>query len=76
MTPPKTRTGRVRLNLALKPDVYERLQRLLEGTECETSSEVVRRALGLYEIAMEIQEGGGHVDLVSGDGETRSLHIT
>lgn len=64
--PPK-----VRLNLALPPSVIERLDRLQTLTEAESATEVIRRALALYE-SYVLAGKAGHAVYVEDDKGRRA----
>lgn len=50
---PRQTTGkRIRLNLAVTKTVHDRMVRLMKLGECESLTEVVRRALETYEAAL------------------------
>ena len=52
----------VRLTLSLSPEMYEKLEQL--ANDAHTSkSEVMRRSLGIYDIAVEGKEEGYHLGL-------------
>lgn len=52
----------VRLTLSLSPEMYEKLEQL--ANDAHTSkSEVMRRSLGIYDIAVEGKDEGYHLGL-------------
>ena len=52
----------VRLTLKLSPEMYEKLEQL--ASDAHTSkSEVMRRSLGIYDIAVKGKEEGYHLGL-------------
>jgi len=52
MEKPTSANERIRLNLAITPAVHDRLQRLRELSESETITEVVRRAMSVYDFVL------------------------
>lgn len=52
MTRPKRTEGRRQLTLNLADQVHERLERLRIQTEADSTTEVVRRALIVYEVVL------------------------
>ncbi len=64
---------RVRLNLTVTPLVRERLDRLAEKSDAGTLTEVVRRALVMYEIILDNQKAGGYLILKDSSGVPRQL---
>ncbi len=68
MTVPRLkRDESVRINLEVSPLVRERIERLKEKTEAESLTEVIRRALAVYETLLSISEDGRTV-IVRGPG--------
>ena len=60
---------RVRLSLDITPRVREQLTHLEKKTEAGSITEVVRRALALYDLVMEHQDEGGKLIFKHTDGE-------
>jgi hypothetical protein len=50
-----------RFNLELGPATYERVQALVELTEASSLSEVLRRALEVYDQLVRAQRDGAHI---------------
>lgn len=69
---PRPRLDRVRLVLSFRPRVHDRLQRLLSISGAESVTEVIRRALAVYE-TMLVAVGGGSKIIVRTDGTEREL---
>lgn len=62
------------MTLELAAATNERLERLVVATEADSRTEVIRRALRVYELLQEVTAGGGQVVLRTGAGvETRLL---
>ena len=61
--------GRIRLNLALTPAVKERLADLQGRIEADTMTEVIRRALAVYERILELDEEGFALEITDRDGK-------
>lgn len=57
-----------RLNLQLTTQVRERLESLQEKTEADSLTEVIRRALAVYEFLLHEKAAGNRV-LIDRDGE-------
>lgn len=66
---------RVRLNLTVTPKVRDRLERLRKSSDSETLTEVVRRALTVYEETLSVRQAGGRVVFEHADGRTESVLI-
>ena len=71
----KTSTGRIRLSLAISEAVKDRLDRLQEETGSETTTEVVRDALSLYDELLEVQAKGGRLVIRPKRGEEYVLRL-
>lgn len=54
--PPK-----VRLNLTISPSTRERLDGLQARTDADTLTEVIRRALAVYDTLIQAEARGGHL---------------
>ena len=67
---------RIRLHMAVTARVKERLDALLQRTEAESITEVVRRALAVYENLVETTEAGGKVILEDKKGNQREVQLT
>ncbi len=71
---PRTkRPESVRLNLEISPQVRDRLERLRDDTEAESLTEVIRRALTVYETLINISGQSLEVIIRDKDGEERPL---
>ena len=66
---------RVRLSLDITPRVREQLSHLEKKTEAGSITEVVRRALALYDLVVEHQREGGKLIFKHTDGEEESLRV-
>lgn len=66
---------RVRLSLDVTPRVREQLDLLETRTEAGSITEVIRRALALYDLVIEHQAGGGKLIFRHADGEDESLKV-
>lgn len=63
------KTPKVRVNLDLPPGSKARLERLRDTTEADSMSEVVRRALALYEAVREATGSCERVEILGQDGK-------
>ncbi|MEM7457140.1 MAG: ribbon-helix-helix protein, CopG family [Planctomycetota bacterium] len=63
----------VRLNLTLTPEAKKRLEKIQRETEADTLTEVIRKAIRLYEIAIERSQNGSRLVLKSDDSEQELL---
>jgi len=71
-TPPETASEeRIRLNLVVNGHVKDRIERLQRLSEGASLTEIVRRALAVYEELLAIREEGGK--LVVEGKETREV---
>ena len=59
---------KVRLSLKLAPSTKARLDRLVELADVDTMTEAIRRALALYEMALENEREGGQTVLKTQEG--------
>jgi hypothetical protein len=66
---------RTRLSLDVSPKVREQLDRLEVRTEAGSITEVIRRALALYDLVTEHQSEGGKLVFRHPDGEEESLRV-
>ncbi len=66
---------RVRLNLAIAPEVKERLDALQARTHADSMAEVFRRALAVYDTLLSKHEQGWRVEVVGPDGERMLLEF-
>jgi hypothetical protein len=71
---PRTkRPESVRLNLEIAPAVRDRLERLRDETEAESLTEVIRRALAVYQVLVEESRGTKEIIIRSKDGSEQTL---
>ena len=62
-------TSNERVQFAIGPRSAQRLTRLMDDTEAETSAEVVRKALRLYDAWLQEHKNGHQIMLRKVDGE-------
>lgn len=65
---------RIRLNLVVNRQVKDRIDHLQELSDATSITEVVRRALAVYEELLTIREEGGQL-VIEGRGERELLRI-
>ena len=66
----------VRLNIVMLPSVKKVLERLKTDTQAESLSEVIRKAIALYELVTVKQASGWRFVFITEDEERRQeLHI-
>lgn len=71
---PRTkRPESVRLNLEVNPAVRDRLERLKDNTEAESLTEVIRRALAVYETLVNLSADHHEIVIRTGDGDDTPL---
>ncbi len=75
MAKPTTTNERIRLNLAITPTVHDRLQRLRDMSESESITEVIRRAMAVYDLVLTHASEGGEVILRNPDGREETVRI-
>lgn len=68
-------SGKIRLNFDVGPEIKDRLDRLVETTDAVSMSEVLRRALSLYELVSSVIVDGGSVTLRHKDGKTETVKL-
>lgn len=74
MAEPKS-ADRVRLSLDLSPRVKVQLKDLEVKTEAGSLTEVIRRALALYDLVVEHQAEGGKLIFQDADGNAEVLRV-
>jgi hypothetical protein len=74
-TEPVSIRGRARVNLDLDSKVKSRIENLRERSGATTLSEVVRRALVLYDVVLENYSKGGMLVFINDDGSEERVHI-
>ena len=70
--PASTQT-KTRLNLEITLAVRDRLERLREDTEADSLTEVIRRALAVYEMLWQNNAQGSQTILRQPDGSEREI---
>jgi hypothetical protein len=68
-------TQRVQLNLKVSGEGQIQLNDLLERAECTSLTELIRKALALYDLCLEHVREGGEVIFRHSDGEEEKLII-
>lgn len=77
MPRPASKEARVRLNLDLPERVRERLERVRELSEADSLTEVIRRALTVYDTLLTTtREEGAKIKIHNSDGTISDLFIT
>lgn len=71
----KNPAEKVRLNLEFAPQIYEQMQAVQQRSHAASLTEVLRRALALYDLVTEHLVDGGNVVLVDGKGKQEKIHI-
>ncbi len=71
----RKKRNKVRLNLDMAPSVKERLERLRDKTHADSMSEVIRRALALYELIILEAARGSTIIVKSKNGSERHIEI-
>ncbi len=69
-----TKSKKHRRNLVLPETSMARIRYLREQTDAETDTEVIRRALKVYERVVQLTEGGTQLQLLQ-NGKTVALEI-
>jgi hypothetical protein len=67
--------AKVRLNLELSRDVYDQLLQIQVATGAVSLTEVIRRALALYDIVVEHTGEGGKVVFRNAEGDEETLRL-
>ena len=68
-------TDRTRLSLDVSPKVREQLDHLEARTEAGSITEVIRRALSLYDLVTEHQMEGGKLVFRHADGDEEIFRV-
>ncbi len=71
----KNSPERVRLNLEFPPQIYGLMQRVQKRSNAASLTEVLRRALALYDLITEHVSEGGDIVLVDRAGTKEKLRI-
>jgi len=66
---------RVRLNLEFPPQIYDQMQEVQRRSHAASLTEVLRRALALYDLVTEHTVDGGDIVLVDSEGKQEKLRI-
>ena len=69
----KSKFPKTRLSLEMPSRVVERMERLMELTEAESRTEVIRRALAVYEFLAEQRADGAETIIRRPDGSENPL---
>jgi hypothetical protein len=73
MPRPASTQTKTRLNLEVSSSVRDRLERLREDTEADSLTEVIRRALAIYELLWTQNSRGSQTILRLPDGSEREV---
>jgi len=73
--PPSTE-NRVRLNLELPVRVRDQLERLKELSEADSLTEVIRRALRIFELLLEMRASKASIIIRAKDGSEKEIIIS
>lgn len=73
--PRTTNIERIHLHLVISTAVKKRLEALQTMTEAESLTEVIRRALAVYEALIEVRNRGGRVILEDEKRKSETLRI-
>ncbi|MEE8525039.1 MAG: hypothetical protein V3T72_13975 [Thermoanaerobaculia bacterium] len=66
---------KIRLNLEFTPRVAENLERLVDLSESSSRTEVIRKALKLFDLVLSRQAEGSKVLFQDPDGSKETVHI-
>lgn len=66
---------KVRLSFEMPPSVKEQLEGLLKRSRCASMSEVVRKALAVFDLVLELQEENVKLITRRTNGEEETLRI-
>ena len=66
---------KVRLNLEFTPKVAENLERMIGQSHSASRTEVIRKAVRLFEMVLDHQEKGGKFVLEHDDGNRETVQI-
>lgn len=71
-----SKRAKTRLNIEVTHAVRERMNRLLDLSESETLTEVIRRSLAVYETLLQQRADGAETIVRTKDGQERVLMIS
>ena len=66
---------RVRLNLEFTPNVVENLERMIEQSHSASRTEVIRKALRLFDMVLLHREDGGKLVFENKDGSQETIRV-
>lgn len=69
------KTKKVRLNLEFPPIVAENLERMAEQSHSASRTEVIRKAIRLFELVLTHRDAGGKLVLQHQDGTQETVRI-
>lgn len=75
MPRPARKQPKVRLNLDMPEEIKEQLEELRDLTHADSMSEVVRRALAVYDFLLLEKSAGGVTFIRDKDGKERELFL-
>ncbi len=62
-----------RLNLAIKPEVHERMEKLCEATEADSITDLIRRSLAIYDYLWSHKKAGSDLIIREKDGKEQAI---
>ena len=69
------KTERVRLNLEFTPNVAANLERMIEQSHSASRTEVIRKAIRLFDLVLAHRQDGGKLVLQHQDGTQETIQI-
>ncbi len=64
-----------RIHLVVSPKTKERLTTMQERLDCQSMTEVLRRAIELLDVVTESQDRGDKLVIERADGSSTELHV-
>ena len=71
----KRSEGRFRLNLEMPESVRDKLESMRRRSEADSRTEVIRRALALYDLLLEHSQQGSSIIVRTKDGKEKEVLI-
>ena len=73
MPKPKPTVTKLRMNVDVHPEVKAQIQDIQERTRADSMSEVLRRAVQLYDVLLQAQEANGTIVINPKQGVPREV---
>lgn len=69
------KTNKVRMNLEFAPTAVENLERMVEQSHSASRTEVIRKAIRLFDDVLGLQQAGGKLVFQHADGSRETIRV-